>query len=137
MSISTITNLTSGSAQILSPYLQKRDHALSQLDASLSSSDLAGAQTAYAQIQKLTAGVIASGKATPSIVQDLNAIGQALQNSDLSAAQKAFAQLQADHAKFTHHQQGGGSQIPSPSTNSSSTDIAAAATSGATISLLG
>lgn len=104
MSTSSIS-LLSASTQSQSLTLAKQiQQDFKQLAGSLQSGDLAGAQKAYAALQKLmpsqsqnsTSSTQSSSSSTNPIVNDFNALGKALQSGDLTAAQSAFSTLQSD-----------------------------------------
>jgi len=133
----------------------------SQLEQSLNSGDLAGAQQAYNSLA--TFGPNNSGPfSNPTTAADFAALGQALQSSastggDLTAARQAFAQLQHDiqlnqHFGHPQNQAPGGAVFPeiilnlnggvaapitANATNSALTPIASTAAGGATSAAAG
>jgi len=100
MSISSITPNTS-SLEAWQNTVQQRRQDFSQLAQALQSGDLAGAQTAYANLQSLqqnsqTGSNPTSGASGNPLQNDFAALGQALASGNLSQAQSDFAQLQSD-----------------------------------------
>jgi hypothetical protein len=102
MSISSVTSsLATGLSQANPPNLFKQlQQDFKQLNESLQSGDLSGAQQAYTSIQKLMGNDVtasqtqASGSTANPVQNDFAAPGQALQSGDLSTTQSAFTQLQ-------------------------------------------
>ena len=84
----------------------QQDYA--QLASSLQSGDLAGAQSAFANLQQAlqsqgtstpqstTESGTSSSSGSDTIANDFSALGQALSSGNLSQAQSAFSQLQTD-----------------------------------------
>src|ERR1700722_19753996 len=99
MSISAISSslISDLSQQRQNPF-QEIKQDFQQLATALQSGDLAGAQSAYSNIQQVLQANGGSGSATGSntLQSDFAALGQAVQSGDLSQAQSAFSQLQSD-----------------------------------------
>lgn len=99
------TPSTGTSAVGSSSYSQRRQD-LESLDTSLLSGDLAGAQSAYAQLSQDVQAAQGSGNSRSAFAQlgnpdttlgkDFKALGDALSSGDLTGAQKAFAQVRKD-----------------------------------------
>lgn len=108
MSTSSISLLSASTQSQTLTLAQQIQQDFKQLAGSLQSGDLAGAQKAYAALQKLlpsqsqnsTSSTQSSSQSSSSstnpIVNDFNALGKALQSGDLTAAQSAFSTLQSD-----------------------------------------
>ena len=104
MSTSSISLLSASTQSQTLTLAQQIQQDFKQLAGSLQSGDLAGAQKAYAALQKLlpsqsqnsTSSSQSSSSSTNPIVNDFNALGKALQSGDLTAAQSAFSTLQSD-----------------------------------------
>jgi DNA-binding FadR family transcriptional regulator len=104
MSTSSISLLSATTQSQTLTLAQQIQQDFKQLAGSLQSGDLAGAQKAYAALQKLlpsqsqnsTSSTQSSSSSTNPIVNDFNALGKALQSGDLTAAQSAFSTLQSD-----------------------------------------
>src|SRR5262249_58554963 len=82
-----------------------------QLARAISSSNLSGAQQAFANLsQTLGNGANGGDSSNPTdpVSQALAAIGQALQSGDIGAAQQALASLQQAHGARGHHHPHGG-----------------------------
>ncbi len=148
MSPSAIS-LTSASGQTQGQSLMKEImEDFKQLDSSLKSGDLSGAQNAYSALQQLLPNQSQSGN---PVSTDFAALGKALQSGDLSAAQSTFSQLQNDlqaagtsssannltQALKGHHRHhhASGSQSTSASASSSTTE--STGTTGQTVNVLG
>ncbi|HWA60610.1 MAG TPA: hypothetical protein VG939_04510 [Caulobacteraceae bacterium] len=108
---------------------QQRNDAFNALDKALGSGDLAGAQTALANVQKLAPQ---NGNADDPFQKDLASLSSALQSGDLSSAQSTFSTMkQAMSAHRGHHRPPG--PPPSggpPPTDGSTSSTAASATGG-------
>src|ERR1700687_3387956 len=99
MSTSSISLLSASTQSQTLTLAQQIRQDFKQLAGSLQSGDLAGAQKAYAALQKLlpsqsqnsTSSTQSSSSSTNPIVSDFNALGKALQSGDLTAAQSAFS----------------------------------------------
>ena len=108
MSTSSISLLSASTQSQTLTLAQQIQQDFKQLAGSLQSGDLAGAQKAYAALQKLLpsqsqnstsstqSSSQSSSSSTSPIVNDFNALGKALQSGDLTAAQSAFSTLQSD-----------------------------------------
>lgn len=108
MSTSSISLLSASTQSQTLTLAQQIQQDFKQLAGSLQSGDFAGAQKAYAALQKLlpsqsqnsTSSTQSSSQSSSSstnpIVNDFNALGKALQSGDLTAAQSAFSTLQSD-----------------------------------------
>ena len=104
MSTSSISLLSASTQSQSLTLAQQIQQDFKQLAGSLQSGDLAGAQKAYAALQKLmpsqsqnsTSSTQSSSSSTNPIVNDFNALGKALQSGDLTTAQSAFSTLQSD-----------------------------------------
>jgi hypothetical protein len=104
MSTSSVSLLSASTQSQTLTLAQQIQQDFKQLAGSLKSGDLAGAQKAYAALQKLlpsqsqnsTSSTQSSSSSTNPIVNDFNALGKALQSGDLTAAQSAFSTLQSD-----------------------------------------
>ena len=108
MSTPSISLLSASTQSQTLTLAQQIQQDFKQLAGSLQSGDLAGAQKAYAALQKLlpsqsqnsTSSTQSSSQSSSSstnpIVNDFNALGKALQSGDLTAAQSAFSTLQSD-----------------------------------------
>lgn len=104
MSTSSVSLLSASTQSQTLTLAQQIQQDFKQLAGSLQSGDLAGAQKAYAALQKLlpsqsqnsTSSSQSSSSSTNPIVNDFNALGKALQSGDLTAAQSAFSTLQND-----------------------------------------
>lgn len=131
----------------------------SQLANSLQNGNLAGAQSAYSNLQQLIQAYQGPSNSDSAIQNDFAALGQDLQNGNLTGAQTEFSQLQNDiqavqppgttgtqnaqrpqtldvrtaQGHHHHHHHGGGAQAPSSqssnSTSSSSNSYTASTTS--------
>lgn len=131
----------------------------SQLATSLQSGNLAGAQSAYSNLQQLVQefqGSSSSGSTT--IQSDFSTLGQDLQSGNLTGAQSAFSQLQTDlgtaqqsgnsqaqkatqpqkidvKGHHGHHRHGGGGYASETSSSSSSTT--SSSTTGSSVNVYG
>ena len=134
MSVNALNALNASSGILpQSPFQQQRDY-FSQLQQSLGSGDLTGAQQAFNSLQQLVQNGQAKnggqGGGNSTLQNDFAALGQALQSGDTTAAQKAFATLQQDLQKVRqahHHHRHHGPQDASANgatspTQSSTTD---------------
>lgn len=166
--MSSISSVDSSARSVQSNWqttANQRKQDLANLSQSLQSGDLAGAKTAFADLQKVdpkrfgannNAGSGSSSSSNP-LQNDIKALSQALSNNDLSGAQKAFAQLQTDfkaqasgaggsgspvHRHHHHHDSDGdsnGSTATTTSTSSVATPTASPSsgnTSGSIVSVL-
>jgi hypothetical protein len=73
------------------------------LASALQSSDLKGAQNAFADLQQLMPNSSASNQTQNAFATDLNALGQALQSGNVSDAQADFTKLQQDAQSVQGH----------------------------------
>lgn len=108
MSTSSISLLSASTQSQALTLAQQIQQDFKQLAGSLQSGDIAGAQKAYAALQKLLPSQSQNGtssaqsssqpssSSTNPIVNDFNALGKALQSGDLTAAQSAFSTLKSD-----------------------------------------
>jgi len=112
MSVASVTNTQSQTAQSLRSTLHQAKQDFSQIYQSLQSGDLASAQQAYSSIQNLQATMSSQSvggsttstgtadtigtTASSTVATDWAALGQALQSGNLSTAQSAFSTLGQD-----------------------------------------
>ena len=145
MSISSIGSTAAAASASTNPFQQERQDFLA-LEQAISSGNLAGAQSVFANLQQTlqstngiasgpaptvapTAATTTAVPASGSVIQnDVTALSTALSTNNLPAAQAALQQLQTDLKSQTggrghhHHHHGGGalasllSGIRSPST---------------------
>jgi hypothetical protein len=117
MSVSDVSAVSSGvsSSQIqqMQANMKQMRANFDQLQQSLASGDLTGAQAAYSSIQQLQGSNPPPGGANSTMQQDFAALGQVLQSGDVTGAQKAFAQTQSDMKSSRH------AHRPPPSDDSS------------------
>jgi hypothetical protein len=109
---------------------QQPQQAFQAVGQALQSGDLAGAQQAFAALQKdapKSGGAQGNGQgpnSTNPTATDFQNLSQALQSGDLSAAQAAYAKLQTDQqaarsgGRHHHHHHDGGGGGPPTTTGS-------------------
>lgn len=140
MSVNSV-NSTTGSMQEVqsgqaSAFKQRRQDFQS-LAKALDSNDLAGAQAAFAALQKdlqaVPQGSSAQQGGQSTIKDGINAIGAALSAGDLSGAQKALAQVKQDmqaqagkarHGHHGHRHHGAGAQSDTAATSGTASQSA-------------
>ena len=95
------------------------------LSVAMKNNDLAGAQKAYAAIQKEQSNM--PNKDNNPLSTDFSNLGSALSSGDMASAQKAFATLQQDGQKLHHghHHHGQAEGRNSNSSNSGSSLLVA------------
>lgn len=115
----SITNVASGSIalQTLRHSSQDQKNYLDQLQQSITSGDLNGAQQAYDSLSKLIQNTPAAKNGKPfggntTLQKDFKSLGDALKTGDKATVQKAFSQfikdLQAAQAHQNHAQDADG-----------------------------
>ena len=111
----TISNVASGSValQTLRTNFQDQKNYLDQLQQSVSSGDLSGAQQAYNSLSNLIQNSAGAKNGQPfggnsTLQKDFSALGDALKSGDKGNVQKAFAQFIQDlqSARQAHHHHG-------------------------------
>lgn len=101
MNVSDVNSASSAYAPQFQSQFKQRAMDFKAVGSALQSDDLAGAQTAFASLQK-DLGTAAAGKNPDSqAAKDLDALKNALQAGDISGAQQAFATMRQDLQK-TH-----------------------------------
>ena len=147
MSISSVSATNSYQASQVSwqNNLAPRQQAFQALASALQSSDLAGAQKAFANLQQLQPNFSAAiqtqsgqqGSVQGPLAADFSALGKALNSNDLQGAKDAFAKLLQDmqsvkgHHRHHHHKASASTQS-TPSTTSSPSVGSTAGSSGST-----
>lgn len=127
MSISTVT---SGSAalQTLRTSFQDQKNYMDQLQQSISSGDVSGAQQAYNSLAKLIQNSPGGKNGQPfggntTLQKDFASLGDALKSGDQSKIQSAFAQFTQDlqAARQAHHHHGGAKASDNSGTSTTQT----------------
>jgi hypothetical protein len=133
--IMSVSGISSGNnlypAALQSANSQRRTD-FQALGSALQSSDLAGAQAAFAALQRDLQGV-GQTQAQSGVQSDYQNLATALQSGDLPSAQKAFAALRQDlqtvlhrHSHHHHHHHGDAVAPASATSEASSTSAASA-----------
>ena len=141
MSVSDVSAVSSGisssSFQQMQANMKQMKAEFDQLQQSLASGDLTGAQAAYSSIQQLQGSNPPPGGANSKMQQDFAALGTALKSGDVAGAQKAFAQMQSDMkaSRQAHRPQADDSSASSASTILSSANSASSNSSGVDVSV--
>jgi hypothetical protein len=102
MSITPTSSATAAQTSILQQL--KADYQ--ELQQSINGNNLAGAQTAYAAIQKLENQNEPAGTTNSATPNPLAAVGQALSQGNLQGAKSALQQLQSKSHHHHHHSSG-------------------------------
>jgi hypothetical protein len=132
MSVSSV-NASSQATVAVNAFKQRRQD-IKALGAALANNDLAAAQSAFADLQKLaqasagtngsatqgTTAVGATSSASATLTKDFDALAKALGSNDLSGAKAAFAQLQGDF-RLGHHHRGGAASASTGAATQAST----------------